>query len=365
MSGCGGASAEADERRGGPVDVPDPVQQATPAPQRPRVGQVSDRLLHQGAQPGLEVVVVAFAGVRWSLVRRSPIGACQRARTLAVPRNPRSTRAVTPVASRAARTPETSSNSCSWQLPGQPPSHHSRSPWMVDSATPWAMWVRRLASYRTFWLAHPPGRCTRVASPSTHTASPTSVISASRSRRSWRVATNVPSGWHSPSAANSPSSRSRLSPTSVLQIPTIRARVGRTARPAPPHPGRPAGPPAAAAGCRPGHRGGLGTGARGARQASAAPRWAETSVGGMTTETGPPGRRENPPMVRSPLIARIRHHGHPHSIWSATAILSVTSHPIWLRRHLAWGPDARHQRPGGTAPLPRPRGSRPTADRPR
>jgi hypothetical protein len=41
--------------------------------------------------------------------------------------------------------------------------------------------VRRLASYRTFWLAHPPGRCTRVASPSTHTASPTSVISASRS----------------------------------------------------------------------------------------------------------------------------------------------------------------------------------------
>jgi hypothetical protein len=36
-------------------------------------------------------------------------------------------------------------------------------------------------------------------------------------------------------------------------------------------------------------------------------------VGGRTTETGPPGRRENPPMVRSPLIARIRHHRHPHS----------------------------------------------------
>jgi hypothetical protein len=53
-------SAEADERGGGPVDVPDPVQQATPAPQRPRVGQMPDRLLHQGAQPGLEVVVVAF-----------------------------------------------------------------------------------------------------------------------------------------------------------------------------------------------------------------------------------------------------------------------------------------------------------------
>jgi hypothetical protein len=54
----------------------------------------------------------------------------------------------------------------------------------------------------------------------------------------------------------------------------------------------------------------LGTGARGARQASAAPRWAGTSVGGMTTETGPPGRREHPPMVRSPPIARIRHHEH-------------------------------------------------------
>jgi hypothetical protein len=53
-------STEADERRGGPVDVPDPVQQATPAPQRPRVGQMPDRLLHQGAQPGLEAVVVAF-----------------------------------------------------------------------------------------------------------------------------------------------------------------------------------------------------------------------------------------------------------------------------------------------------------------
>ena len=67
-------SAEADERRGGPVDVPDPVQQATPAPQRPGVGQMPDRLLHRGAQPGLEVVVVAFgrrALVFWCFGPRS------------------------------------------------------------------------------------------------------------------------------------------------------------------------------------------------------------------------------------------------------------------------------------------------------
>jgi hypothetical protein len=43
---------------------------------------------------------------------------------------------------------------------------------MVDTARPWAVWACRLASYSTFWLAHPRGRCTRVASPSRHTASP-------------------------------------------------------------------------------------------------------------------------------------------------------------------------------------------------
>src|SRR6266536_110175 len=34
--------AEADERGGGPVDVPDPVQQPAPAAQRPGVGKVPD-----------------------------------------------------------------------------------------------------------------------------------------------------------------------------------------------------------------------------------------------------------------------------------------------------------------------------------
>src|SRR4029450_11712089 len=49
-------AAEADERAGGPVDVPDAVQQPPPAAQRPGVGQVGDRLFHQRAQPCLQAV---------------------------------------------------------------------------------------------------------------------------------------------------------------------------------------------------------------------------------------------------------------------------------------------------------------------
>jgi hypothetical protein len=93
---------------------------------------------------------------------------------------------------------------------------------MVDTARPWAVWVWRLASYSTFWLTQALGRCTRVASPSTTTASPERAISPRRSHNSARVATKVPSGWQNPSAASLPSSRSMLSPTSVLEIPTIR-----------------------------------------------------------------------------------------------------------------------------------------------
>src|SRR6266498_2461301 len=48
--------AEADERASRPVDIPDPVQQPAPAAQRPGVGQMPDRLLHQRAQPGLATV---------------------------------------------------------------------------------------------------------------------------------------------------------------------------------------------------------------------------------------------------------------------------------------------------------------------
>jgi hypothetical protein len=94
---------------------------------------------------------------------------------------------------------------------------------MVEMARPWVVWVWRLASSSTFWLAHPQGRCTRVASPSRQTASPAAAISESHWRRSSKVTMKVPSGWQKPRAASGPSSRSTLSPTSVLEMPTIRA----------------------------------------------------------------------------------------------------------------------------------------------
>src|SRR6266487_5734529 len=49
-------AAKADERASGPEDVPDAVQQPAPAAQRPRVGQVGDRLLDRKAQPRLQAV---------------------------------------------------------------------------------------------------------------------------------------------------------------------------------------------------------------------------------------------------------------------------------------------------------------------
>src|SRR5215216_1129577 len=59
LASCGNSvqpAAEADERAGGPVDVPDAVQQPPPAAQRQGVGQVGDRLFHQRAQPCLQAV---------------------------------------------------------------------------------------------------------------------------------------------------------------------------------------------------------------------------------------------------------------------------------------------------------------------
>ena len=50
-------AAEADQYADGAVDVPEAVQQAPPAAQRPGVGQVRDGLLHQRAQPCLQAVV--------------------------------------------------------------------------------------------------------------------------------------------------------------------------------------------------------------------------------------------------------------------------------------------------------------------
>ena len=60
--GCSGRdpvqpAAQADQRASGSEDIAGPVQQPPPAAQRPRIGQMADRLLHQRAQPGLATVV--------------------------------------------------------------------------------------------------------------------------------------------------------------------------------------------------------------------------------------------------------------------------------------------------------------------
>ena len=105
-----------------------------------------DRLLHQGAQPGLATVVGAFGG--GALIVGAPVAGRR------VPVRPSLGQPSKPSVDQGGDLgiiqdlvdPERVSSSCSWQLPGQPPSHHSRSPWMADTATPWAVWVWRLAS---------------------------------------------------------------------------------------------------------------------------------------------------------------------------------------------------------------------------
>jgi hypothetical protein len=121
---CGNSvqpTAEADQRAGGPVDVPDAVQQPAPAAQRPGVGQVRDRLLHQRAQARLQAVEGPL-GVAEAVLgaavpeRRVPVLA-----RLGQPPEPRSSRLATSTSSSIGSSPASSISSCSWQLPGQPP----------------------------------------------------------------------------------------------------------------------------------------------------------------------------------------------------------------------------------------------------
>jgi hypothetical protein len=133
-------AAQAHQCPGGAVDVPGAVQQPAPAAQRPGVGQVADRLLDECAQPCLQAVVGPLGVAEGVFGLRSPTGACQCSLDLAMPRKPRSSRLATSTRSSASSRPARVSSSCSWQLPGQPPSSHSRSPWTVATATPWAVW---------------------------------------------------------------------------------------------------------------------------------------------------------------------------------------------------------------------------------
>ena len=142
---------------------------AAPATQRPGVGKLGDRLLYQGAQPACTRLNARCAWLGGSLVLRSSRGARQLVATLGHapdpvqqagdlgdvqhPIQPRQGKQLLLVA--AAR---------------QPPSHHgsrhgrSTRPRLGGGGMPLGVVQHRLA-------AQPAGRRTRVASPSTHTAS--------------------------------------------------------------------------------------------------------------------------------------------------------------------------------------------------
>ena len=315
LASCGNSvqpAAEADERAGGPVDVPDAVQQPPPAAQRPGVGQVGDRLFHQRAQPCLQAVerplllgelVFGAAVTDRGMPVLARLGqaaepAVQQAGDLDLVQRVVEPRQLDELLLVAAARPAT-------VAPQQvtPDRAHRQTLSGVGVA---------LAVVQDFWLAHPHGRCTRVANPSTQTASPAWAISASSSRSWSRLVMKLPSGWQYPTAASGPSSRSRLSPTSVLEIPTARP-ARRYDSPSRMTAGRrPGGPPALVAGCRPGRAGVVEAGGRGDRPARPARVRAARSAGSMTR--GPDLRAgvSTLPMVWSPSMSgRTGHHGHP------------------------------------------------------
>jgi hypothetical protein len=92
-------AAQAHQRASGPDDVADPVQQPTPAAQRPGACQMADRLFHQGPQPRLQAVERPLLVSDPALGAPVPTGACQCSRSFAMPRQPRSRIVTTPLAS--------------------------------------------------------------------------------------------------------------------------------------------------------------------------------------------------------------------------------------------------------------------------
>ncbi len=222
LSSCGDPvqpAAQADQRAGGPVHIPHPIQQPPPAAQRPGVGQMADRLLHQRPQPRLAAVARPLA-VGEPLLgpaipdRRMPVRAAWPAPATPDPAGWRPWRRPAPGPAPPAR-PAPARGSYPASRHPATTGRRGRSTAPGPGRCGCAVWRRT----STCWLPHCLGRCTRVPSPSGTTAAPASVISARRSPSASRLVTKLPSGWQTPSAASSPSSRSRRSPTAVLQAP--------------------------------------------------------------------------------------------------------------------------------------------------
>jgi hypothetical protein len=240
-------------------------------------------------------------------------GACQCSPPLAMPRNPRSRMAATPAASSTPSSPDSASSACSWQLPGQPPSAHSRSPCTVDSATPgrcgrgaWrrtapAGWSTRGAAALAWPARKPqPPRRLRPSPPGVR-------ADLEGARRTCRRAGNTPARPAHPTAG--PGCRRpgswRWRPCSRRAGPTARRDDGpdgvqadlQGQRRVPPRPGGRGGVSLARRGGEPGQQRGR------QRRAWAVCHGDQTSMAGFDTL----------PMVWSPsTLGRTEHHGHPH-----------------------------------------------------
>jgi hypothetical protein len=148
----------AGQRAGGAEDVPDAVQQPTPAAQRPRIGQMPDRLLTSARGPACKRLNARRASLTRSLVLRSPAGACQCPRPSARPRNPPVQQAGDAGDVPYLRRTRQPTSSCSWQpaavAPQQVAVDGGRRQALGGMGVPFGL-VERLGER---WGAAPPGR---------------------------------------------------------------------------------------------------------------------------------------------------------------------------------------------------------------
>ena len=115
-----------------------------------------------------------------------------------------------------------------------------------------------------------------------------------------RLVMKVPSGWHTPSSASAPSSSAMLSPTSVLETPTIRP-ARRYDSPSNMHPATASSRTASGSGGLPPWPGGrVGAGGPGDRPARPSPGRAARSAGSRTRGPDLQAGVRTLPMVWSP-----------------------------------------------------------------